>query len=52
MPWHEGKSWEDLEQYIEEEGYMVSDLVNDEIEAFWEPYEHPCDDCAFGSMST
>jgi hypothetical protein len=39
MPWHQGKSWEDLEQYIEEEGYMVSDLVNDEIEAFWEAVE-------------
>ena len=39
MPWHQGKSWEDLEQYIEEEGYMVSDLVNDEIEAFWEEHQ-------------
>ena len=37
MPWHQGKSWEDLEQYIKEEGYMVSDLVNDEIAAFWTP---------------
>lgn len=51
MPWHEGKSWEELEKYIEEEGYMVPDLVNDEIEAFWEEYEDPCKECHFGDMT-
>ena len=52
MPWHQGKSWEDLEQYIKEEGYMVSDLVDDEIEAFWEEFVHPCEECPFADMST
>lgn len=51
MPWHEGKSWEELEKYVKEERYTVPDLVNNEIEAFWEEYEDPCKDCHFSNMT-
>lgn len=52
LPWHEGKSYEDLAEYIRTEDYDVDCLVQDTIDAFWEEFVHPCDECIFGSMST
>ena len=52
LPWNEGRSNEDLMAQIEDENYQIISLVNDQINAFWEEFVHPCDDCAFGSMST
>lgn len=39
LPWNEGKTIEDLNEIVEEEGYYIDDLVEDEIEAFWEAVE-------------
>ena len=52
FPWHEGKSYEDLVEYIRTEDYDVDCLVQDTLEAFWEEYVHPCEDCYFSDMST
>ena len=52
LPWNEGKTYADLQEIVEEEDYDIDNLVDDEIEAFWEEFVHPCDECAFGSMST
>ena len=52
LPWNDGKTYADLQEIVEEEDYDVDRLVDDEIEAFWEEFVHPCDECAFGSMST
>ena len=52
LPWNEGKTTEELNEIVEEEDYDVDRLVEDEINAFWEEFVHPCDECAFGSMST
>ena len=52
LPWNDGKTYADLQEIVEEEDYDVDRLVEDEINAFWEEFTHPCDECAFGSMST
>ena len=52
LPWNEGRTYTDLQEIVEEEDYDIDRLVDDEIEAFWEEFVHPCDECAFGSMST
>jgi hypothetical protein len=36
LPWNEGRSIEDLMAQIEEEDYYIDDLVDDQINAFWE----------------
>ena len=36
LPWNEGRSAEDLMPLVEEEGYYIDDLVDDEMCAFWE----------------
>jgi hypothetical protein len=36
LPWNEGRSDKDLTAQIEEEGYYIDDLVEDQISAFWE----------------
>lgn len=51
LPWNEGRSDEDLMAQIEDEGYYISDLVEDQIEVFWEEYEDPCEKCHFGDMT-
>ena len=52
LPWNADKTYADLQEVVEEEDYDVDRLVDDEINAFWEEFVHPCDECAFGSMST
>ena len=52
LPWNEGKSNTDLIEFIREEDYYVEALAQDQIDAFWEEFVHPCDECAFSSMST
>lgn len=52
LPWNEGKSVDDVMEEVLSEDYDVDDLVDDQIAAFWEEFTHPCDECAFGSMST
>lgn len=39
LPWNEGKAYTDLQEIVEEEGYDIDNLVDDEIEAFWEEYK-------------
>ena len=36
LPWNEGRSDKDLMAQIEEEDYYIDDLVEDQINAFWE----------------
>lgn len=38
LPWNEGKTYADLQEIVEEEDYSIDNLVDDEIEAFWEEY--------------
>ena len=52
LPWNEGKTYADLQEIVEEEDYSIDNLVDDEIGVFWEEFVHPCDECAFSSMST
>ena len=52
LPWHEGKSSMDLIEFVREEEYYIEALAQDQIDAFWEEFIHPCDECAFSSMST
>lgn len=52
FPWHEGKSYEDLVEYMRAEDYDIDCLVQDTLDAFWEEYVHPCEECAFADMST
>ena len=46
LPWNEGRSIEDLMTQIEKEYYYIDDLVDDQINAFWEEYDNhkPVDD--------
>ena len=37
LPWNEGRSDKDLMAQIEEEGYYINNLVDDQIDAFWTP---------------
>ena len=46
LPWHEGKSHEDLVEYICTEDYDVDCLVQDTLDAFWE--EHTCPVAGYG----
>ena len=36
LPWNEGRSIEDLMVQIKDEDYYIEDLVDDQINAFWE----------------
>jgi hypothetical protein len=50
LPWNEGRSAEDLMTQFDK-GYYISDLVDEQIEAFWEEYKDPCEECHFGDMT-
>ena len=52
LPWNDGKDYADLQEIVEEEDYDIDNLVDDEIEAFWEEFVHPCEECQFADMST
>ena len=39
LPWNEGKTYADLQEIVEEEDYDIDNLVDDEIEAFWEEHK-------------
>jgi hypothetical protein len=51
LPWHEGKSYQDLAKFVREEEYYIEALVDDQIEAFWEEYKDPCEECHFSDMT-
>ena len=51
LPWNEGKTTEELNEIVEEEDYSIDNLVDDEINAFWEEYEDPCRECHFSDMT-
>ena len=36
LPWNEGRSAEDMKEQFEDEDYYIDNLVDDQIEAFWE----------------
>lgn len=36
LPWNQGKTCEELNEIVEEEGYYIDNLVDDQIAAFWE----------------
>lgn len=40
LPWNEGRSVEDLMAQIVDEDYYIDDLVEDQINAFWEEYDN------------
>ena len=40
LPWNEGRSVEDLMAQIADEDYYIDDLVEDQINAFWEAYDN------------
>lgn len=46
LPWNEGRSIEDLMAQIADEDYYIDDLVEDQINAFWEP--HTCSIAGYG----
>ena len=37
LPWNCDKPYDAIRTQIEEEGYYIDDLVDDQIEAFWTP---------------
>ena len=37
LPWNQGKTCEELNEIVEEEGYYIDNLVDDQIAAFWTP---------------
>ena len=39
LPWNEGKTTEELNEIVEEEGYDIYNLIDDQIEAFWEEHK-------------
>lgn len=39
LPWNEGRSVEDLMAQIADEDYYIDDLVDDQINAFWEEHK-------------
>lgn len=39
LPWNDGKTTKELNRIVEEEDYDIDNLVEDEIEAFWEEYK-------------
>lgn len=40
LPWNCDKPYDKITAQIEEEDYDIDDLVNDQIEAFWEEYDN------------
>ena len=36
LPWNEGRSIDDMIKIIDEEDYDIDDLIQDQIDAFWE----------------
>ena len=36
LPWNEGRTIDDMMKIIDEEEYEVEDLIQDQIDAFWE----------------
>lgn len=36
LPWNEGRSIDDMIKIIDEEEYDIEDLIQDQINAFWE----------------
>ena len=40
LPWNEGRSVEDMKEQFEDEDYYIDNLVDDQIEAFWEEYDN------------
>jgi hypothetical protein len=40
LPWNCDKPYDEIRVQIEEEDYYINDLVNDQIEAFWEEYDN------------
>ena len=36
LPWNEGRSIDDMLKILDEEEYDVEDLIQDQIDAFWE----------------
>ena len=40
LPWNEGRSDEELMAQFNDEGYYINNLVDDQIEAFWEEYDN------------
>lgn len=40
LPWNCDKPYDEIKAQIEEEDYYITDLVNDQIEAFWEEYDN------------
>jgi hypothetical protein len=51
LPWNEGKTIEELNEIVEEEGYDIDNLIDDKINAFWEEYKDPCEKCHFSDMT-
>lgn len=51
LPWNADKTYTDLNEIVEEEGYDIDTLVDDQIEAFWEEYKDPCEECHFSDMT-
>ena len=39
LPWHEGKSYQDLVKFVQEEEYYIEALAQDQIDAFWEEHK-------------
>ena len=37
LPWNGGRSYEDMLRVIDEEGYDVERLIDDQMDAFWMP---------------
>lgn len=40
LPWNEGKTCAELNEIVEEEGYSIDDLVEDQIATFWAESEY------------
>ena len=40
LPWNEGRSAEDMKEQFEDEDYYIDNLVDDQINAFWEEYDN------------
>lgn len=51
LPWNEGRSAEDMKEQFEDEDYYIDNLVDDQIDAFWEEYVDPCKECHFSDMT-
>jgi hypothetical protein len=40
LPWNKDKSYDDLREMVVGEDYTIDDLVDDQINAFWEEYDN------------